>query len=153
MSKRLNAGDVCTRDVAYAYRNLSVTEAARLMRERHVGSLVVIDETDQGRVVVGMLTDRDIVTAIVAKDVDPRTLRIEDAMGSDLVTAREEDSMLDVLGVMRRRGVRRVPVVGANGVLVGLVALDDMLGLVADELRLIVQAIESERKREPIARP
>lgn len=153
MSKRLNAGDVCIRDVDHAFRSLSVSEAARLMRERHVGCLVVVDETDKGRVVVGMLTDRDIVTAIVAKDVDPRTLRVEDAMSSDLVTARTGDSILDVLGVMRRKGVRRVPVVDANGVLVGLVALDDMLGLVADELRLIVQAIESERKREPIARP
>jgi CBS domain-containing protein len=153
MSKRVNAGDVCIRDVDHAFRSLSVSEAARLMRERHVGCLVVVDETEKGRVVVGMLTDRDIVTAIVAKDVDPRTLRVGDAMSSDLVTAREGDSILDVLGLMRRKGVRRIPVVDADGVLVGLVALDDMLVVVADELRLIVQAIESERKREPIARP
>jgi CBS domain-containing protein len=153
MSKRLNAGDVCTRDVAYAYKSMSVSEAARLMRERHVGSLVVVDETEQGRVVVGMLTDRDIVTSIVAKSVDPRMLRVEDTMSSDLVTARAGDSIFDVLGVMRRKGVRRIPVVDTNGVLVGLVALDDMLGLVADELRLIVQAIESGRKREPVSRP
>lgn len=153
MSKRVNAGDVCIRDVDHAFRSLSVSEAARLMRERHVGCLVVVDETDKGRVVVGMLTDRDIVTAIVAKDVDPRTLRVGDAMSSDLVTARTGDSILDVLGLMRRKGVRRIPVVDADGVLVGLVALDDMLVVVADELRLIVQAIESERKREPIARP
>jgi CBS domain-containing protein len=153
MSKRLNAGEVCIRDVDHAFRSLSVSEAARLMRERHVGCLVVVDETEKGRVVVGMLTDRDIVTAIVAKDVDPRTLRVGDAMSSDLVTARTGDSILDVLGLMRRKGVRRIPVVDADGVLVGLVALDDMLVVVADELRLIVQAIESERKREPIARP
>jgi CBS domain-containing protein len=153
MSKRLNVGDVCTRDVSYAYRSTSVNEAARMMRERHVGSLVVVDETDQGRVVAGMLTDRDIVTSIVAKDVDPRIVRIDDAMSRDLVTAREEDSILDVLAVMRRKGVRRVPVVDGNGALTGLVALDDVLGLVADELRLVVQAIESGRKREPTARP
>lgn len=153
MTKRLNAGDVCTRDVSYAYKSMSVNEAARLMREKHVGSLVVVDETAQGRTVVGMLTDRDIVTSIVAKDVDPRIVRVEDAMSRDLVSVREQDSILDVLTVMRRKGIRRVPVVDGNGSLVGLVALDDMLGLVADELRLVVQAIESGRKREPTARP
>jgi len=153
MTKRLNAGDVCTRDVSYAYKSMSVNEAARMMREQHVGSLVVVDETDQGQVVVGMLTDRDIVTSIVAKDVDPRIVRVEDAMSRDLVSVREEDPILDVLSVMRRKGVRRVPVVDGNGALVGLVALDDMLGLVAEELRMVVQAIESGRKREPLARP
>jgi CBS domain-containing protein len=153
MTKRLNAGDVCNRNVSYAYKSMSVNEAARMMREQHVGSLVVVDETDQGRVVVGMLTDRDIVTSIVAKDVDPRIVRVDDAMSRELVSVREEDSILDVLSVMRRKGVRRIPVVDANGALVGLVALDDMLGLVADELRLVVQAIESGRKREPLARP
>ena len=71
MAEQLNAGDICTRDVAFVYRSTPVDDAARLMREHHVGSVVVVDETDQGRVVVGMLTDRDIVTGIVAKDVDP----------------------------------------------------------------------------------
>jgi CBS domain-containing protein len=153
MAERLSAGEVCTRDVAFAYKTMPVGEAARLMREHHVGSLVVVDESAQGRAVVGMLTDRDIVTSVVAKDVNPGMVRVEDVMSADLVTAREEDSILDVLGSMRRKGVRRVPVVDAKGLLVGVVTLNDVLEVVAQELQLVVQAIESGRKREPLKRP
>ena len=147
-SGRLSAASVCTRDVAYVYRAMSVQEAAALMRERHVGALVVVDEKERGRVVVGMLTDRDIVTGVVAKGVDPAVLRIEDLMSIEPACAREHDSVIDLLGAMRREGVRRMPVVDARHVLVGLVALDDMIALIADELRLAAQAIESGRRRE-----
>jgi len=153
MAERLNAGDICTRSITHAYRNMAVDEAARLMREQHVGSLVVVDETPEGRVVVGMLTDRDIVTAIVAKVVDPSIVRVGDAMSADVVTAREDDSIIDLLGTMRRKGVRRVPVVDARGALVGLVALDDLLEVVAQELDLVVNAMRNGRKHESVARP
>jgi CBS domain-containing protein len=152
-TKRLNAGDICTRKVACAYRSMTVDEAARLMREQHVGSLVVIDETDEGRVAVGMLTDRDIVTALVAKVVDPSIVGVGEAMTSDLVTAREEDLVIELLGTMRRKGVRRVPVVDARGVLVGLVALDDLVAVIAQELELVVKAMQSGRRHESAARP
>lgn len=153
MGERLNASDICTRDVVVAGRNTSVNEAAHLMRAQHVGALVVVDETAQGRMVAGMLTDRDIVTAIVAQDVNPADLRVADAMSTDVLTARAEDSIVDLLGGMRRKGVRRVPVVDAAGVLLGLVALDDLLEVVAEELSLVAQAIESGRRREPVVRP
>ena len=153
-SKRLDAGGLCTRNVVFAYKTMAVDDAARLMREQHVGTLVVVDEGGgPGRVVVGMLTDRDIVTSIVAKDCDPDTVRVEDAMSADLVTAREEDSLIDVLSTMRRKGVRRLPVVDAAGALVGLLALDDVLEVIAQELQLVVQAMQSGRHREPVRRP
>jgi CBS domain-containing protein len=148
MNEKMNVGEICNRTVIFAYRNMSVSEAARLMREQHVGSLVVIEETDKGRVVVGMLTDRDIVIAVVARDFAAQTLRVADVMSNDLVTARTEDSLHDVLSQMRRHGVRRVPVTTAEGELIGIVTLDDLLDVVAEELRGFVQAIESERKRE-----
>jgi CBS domain-containing protein len=153
MAERLNAGDLCTRSIAFAHRNMAVDEAARMMREQHVGSLVVVDETPDGRVVVGMLTDRDIVTAIVAKVVDPSVVRVGDAMSTDVVTARADDSIVDVLGAMRRKGVRRIPVVDAKGALLGLVALDDVPELVAQELDLVVNAMRSGRRHESVARP
>ncbi len=153
MAERLNAGDICTRSVTFAYRNMAVDEAARLMREQHVGSLVVVDETPDGRVVVGMLTDRDIVTTIVAKVVDPGMVSVGEAMSADVATARVDDSIIELLGTMRRKGVRRVPVVDARGVLVGLVALDDLLEIVAQELDLVVNAMRSGRKHESAARP
>lgn len=146
------AGDVCSRTVTIAEPTLSVIDAARLMRQDHVGCLVVVRDAPFGRVPVGMLTDRDIVTAIVAQEVDLRTLRVEDVMSSQLVCSREDDSILDVLGLMRQKGVRRVPVIGQRGELVGLVALDDLLEIVAEQIQAIVGAVSSEQSRERVQR-
>lgn len=146
--ERLTAGDICTRVVAIAFGSTAVTEAARVMREQHVGSLVVVDETKSGRVVVGMLTDRDIVTAIVAKEVDPSRLIVEDVMTADVVTAGEDDTVMDLLEMMRSKGIRRLPVTTPEGMLVGLMALDDLLEVVAEQLLAVVKAIGAEQARE-----
>jgi len=152
MAEKLNAGDICNRIVTFAERRMSLVEAAKLMREHHVGSLVVVDESGAGRLVVGMLTDRDIVTAVVAKAVDANKLRVEDVMNSDVVTAREQDSVMDVLGLMRRKGLRRIPITSPSGALLGLITLDDVLEIMAEQLRAMVQAIEAEQLRERKAR-
>jgi CBS domain-containing protein len=118
------------------------------MRENHIGSLVIVDEAARGRVPVGILTDRDIAVAVVAQALDPRTLTAGEVMTGEPVTANEQDDVLDTLQRMRRRGVRRLPVVAANGTLAGIVTLDDLLELVAEQLGDIVQAITAEQSRE-----
>ncbi len=148
MGERLNTGEICTRTVTIAFRKTTLNGAARLMRENHVGCLVVVDEVAGVRAVVGMLTDRDIVTAVVASDLNPGVLCVEDVMSTDLLTAREDDSLIDLIRSMRSKGVRRVPVVGAQGELIGLVALDDVLDVLVQELGLLVSAIHSEGHRE-----
>lgn len=148
MGERLTTGEICTRSVTIAFRHTSLSGAARLMRENHVGSLVVVDEAGGKRVAVGILTDRDIVTAVVAPGLDLHTFCVEDVMSTDLVTAREDDSLIDLMQIMRRKGVRRVPVVGAQGELVGVATLDDVLDVLAEELGLLVAAIASAGKRE-----
>ena len=153
MSERLAVGEVCTRSVTIAFRTTLLNGAARLMRENHVGSLVVVDEIGGKRIVVGILTDRDIVTSVLALDLDCSTLMVEDVMSTDVVTARENDSLIDVMQIMRRKGVRRVPVVGPEGELLGLVTLDDLLEILAQELGLLVSAIETEGQRERRLRP
>lgn len=153
MADRLTAGDLCTRHVVFVTRSSPIDDAAKLMREHHVGTVVVVDEREEGRVVVGLLTDRDIVTAIVAKGLDPAMVRAEDVMSTDLATAREEESLLDVLARMRGKGVRRIPVVGPRGELVGLVSLDDVLEVIAEQLQWVVKAMETGREREPVKRP
>ncbi len=152
MTETLNAGEICTRIVVVGERETPLPAAARRMRELHVGCLVVVDETGGGRRVAGMLTDRDIVTSVMAKGVDPSTLRVEDVMSTEVVTARESDAFAELLATMRRKGLRRLPVVDAQGVLVGLVTLDDLLEVLAEQLRMVVQAIESEQRRERHAR-
>jgi CBS domain-containing protein len=148
MGERLTTGEICTRSVTIAFRATSLNGAARLMRENHVGCLIVVDEVGGRRIVVGVLTDRDIVTAVVASDIDPSTLNVEDVMTTDLVTAREDDSLIDLMHTMRGKGVRRIPVVGAAGELIGVVTLDDVLDILAQELGLLVGAIDSGRQRE-----
>lgn len=148
MNERLTTGEICTRNVTIAFKATTVDGAARLMRENHVGCLVVVDEAGGLRIVVGVLTDRDIVTAVVAPGLDPATLCVGDVMSTDLVTAREDDSLIDLMRAMRRKGVRRIPVVGGQGELIGVASLDDVLDILAQELGLLVAAIDSEGKRE-----
>lgn len=144
----MTVGQVCNRIVVFAYRDTPLPEAARLMREHHIGSLVIVEEAERGRVPVGILTDRDIAVAVVAQALDPRTLTAGEVMSGELVTANEQDDVLDTLQRMRRRGVRRVPVLAANGTLAGIVTLDDLLELVAEQLGDIVKAITAEQSRE-----
>jgi CBS domain-containing protein len=150
---RMTAGDLCIRDVGVASRSTVLIEAAREMRNRHVGSLVVVDETPEGRFVVGMLTDRDIVTAVVARDVDASTLRAGDVMSEDVACVREDDSVADVLAVMQRRHVRRLPVIGPRQRLLGVIAADDLLRLLAGQLQALSQVIGDQVRVEQMVRP
>lgn len=144
----MNMGEICNRVVVFATEDMSLKEAAKLMRDKHVGSIVVVREAQHGRIVIGMVTDRDIAVVAMAREFDPQTLRVGDIMSSEPVTAREQDTVSDVLALMRQRGVRRVPVTTDEGVLIGIVTLDDLLEIVAEEMQGFVQAITSSHKRE-----
>ncbi|HUN69651.1 MAG TPA: CBS domain-containing protein [Burkholderiales bacterium] len=148
----MNAGELCNREVVIAYRNTPLVEAARLMREHHVGSLVVVVDRLSERVPVGILTDRDIVVAVVAKEVDPRTLTAGDVITGELVAVREKDGIPDALRLMREKGVRRVPVLTHSGALAGILTIDDLLDLMAEELGAFARTIDRERVRETRAR-
>lgn len=148
MHEKMNIGEICNREVVFATEDMSVKEAAELMRDQHVGSLVVIRQADLGRVVVGMVTDRDIAIVAVARDFDPQSLRVGDIMSSEVVTARPDASLNDVLHLMRQSGVRRVPVTTDDAVLIGIVTLDDLLEILAEEMQGFVQAITSAQRRE-----
>lgn len=152
MGEKLTTGEICTRSVTMAFRQTPLDEAARLMRENHVGCLVVVDDMPDQRTVIGLLTDRDIVTAVVAADLAPSALRVEDVMTTDLVIAREEDSLIDLIRTMRSKGVRRVPVVGLQDELIGIVTFDDVLGILSEELDLLVATVGSEGQRESVMR-
>jgi CBS domain-containing protein len=153
MREAATAGDLCTRQVVVAPPSLSVDEAARLMRERHVGCIVVVEQGDGGRLPIGILTDRDIVMAVVAKDADAKTLRAGDVMTATVASVRESDTLYDVLSTMRSRGVRRVPVTGPHGTLAGILTLDDVLNALAGQLQALGSVVGRERRQEFIVRP
>jgi CBS domain-containing protein len=146
-------GDLCTRDVVTVSRATALNEAARLLRNHHVGCLVVVDETTDGRIAVGMLTDRDIVTAVVAKEVSPLMLRVADVMSEDVATVNENASLQDALALMRHRRVRRMPVVEAGGMLVGLLSTDDLTRLLATELQSLAEVLGGQQQLEQMKRP
>lgn len=147
------AGELCNRDVAVVFRFTALDEAARVMRERHVGSLVVVDEIVSGRLVAGILTDRDIVTAVVAKSVDLATVRVGDVMTEDVACVRAGDSLQDLVALMQRRGVRRVPVTDAGNHLLGVVSVDDLLRALGDTLQALAMVSNAQRRREERLRP
>lgn len=141
-------GEICNRVVVVTTRNTGVDEAARLMREHHVGSLVVVDETALGRKPAGIVTDRDIAIEVVAAGVAPASVTVGEIMGPELVTVQESDEPWDTIQRMRQKGVRRVPVVGRDGVLVGIVTVDDLVETLAEQLDALVKVIGQEQARE-----
>jgi CBS domain-containing protein len=139
--------DFCKPNVVCARRETSLTEAARLMRENHVGCVVVVDAPEGGRP-IGILTDRDIVVEIVAADLDHRGVTVAEIMTTPVVTVGEDEDAFAALRAMRLRGIRRVPIVDKDGFLVGITTLDDILDVTGDTFSDIVGAISSERSLE-----
>lgn len=144
----MSVGELCNRTVIVTSRTTRLDEAARLMREHHVGSIVVVDETPAGSQPVGIVTDRDIVIEIVAAGVSPATVTVEEIMAPDLVVAKEGEDLLDTLTRMRAKGIRRVPVVNGAGALLGILSLDDMLGVLAEHVDGLLKVIAQEQARE-----
>jgi CBS domain-containing protein len=122
------------------------------MRESHVGCLVVVDEIDGDRIPVGILTDRDITVAVVAPGLDANTMQVGDVMSADLLTVNEDAGVAETVELMRVRGIRRLPVTDADGRLVGLVASDDIMSLLAEEMSGLTGMIAREEKRERTVR-
>ncbi len=127
-------GELCSRDVVFVQRNESVADAARLMREHHVGSLVVVDTSKGRRAPVGMITDRDVAVGVVALGLDPEKTQVEAAMRAEVVSVKENEGVGRAAQLMRTKGVRRLPVVDGSGALVGVLAADDLIELLAEEM-------------------
>ena len=130
----------------------TLARCAQLMREHHVGSLVVVNQTGALRRPIGIITDRDIVLEAVAPMLDPRTLTVAEVMGASVATVRDDDDVIDALARMREQGVRRIPVTDAAGELAGIVAMDDLLVTLAEQLKGIAAVCAAERTREMATR-
>lgn len=126
--------DICTSEAAHCTRDETVQGAALMMRRLHVGDIIVVDQFDGASVPVGILTDRDIVISVIAPGLDPASLLVGDIMTDDLLTARDTDDVYETIERMRLRGIRRVPVIDANGSLAGIVSADDLLEFLAEEM-------------------
>lgn len=148
----MSVGEYCNRAVIVARRSAGVLEIAQLMREFHVGSVVIIENDNENNIPVGIITDRDIVVEVLATQVNMDSITASDVMSTDLITAREIDSMWETIRRMRSRGVRRVPVVNDEGVLVGILSVDDILEAMSGQLNDLIKIISKEQDREQILR-
>ena len=149
----MNVGNICNRRVITASPLLDVQAAAELMREEHIGFLVVVPEQPRGpQPPLGVITDRDIVVAVVAKRADPASLKVGDVMTLQPVVVGESDPIDRALQTMRRSGVRRLPVVNARGEVVGVLSLDDLLEFVAGEIDNLSAAVRNGRQIEGATR-
>lgn len=129
--------------------------AARLMRESHVGFLVVVEPMvgDSGERPVGVLTDRDIVVRVLARETDPRSLRVGDVMTRDPVMAKGTQPLSEALRSMRLIGVRRIPVAGHRGQLIGVLSLDEVIDDLSGRLSDVAGSIRTELRAEEALRP
>lgn len=118
------------------------------MRDNHVGSLVVIKDREGHVEPAGIVTDRDIVVELIAKAVPVDDVTVGDIMSFALLKVVEDETVFDTAQRMRCRGVRRVPVVTNTGELAGILALDDILSMLSEELSMLSRLTQRETEQE-----
>jgi len=128
----------CREPVVTVQPKQSVREAARLMRDRHVGAVLVVD----GDRPVGIVTDRDIVMRAVIEGRDSNTTPVRDVMSGSLTVVGSDQKIDDAVIALRTAGIRRLPIVNAAGKAIGIVTLDDLVVLMAGELNLVAGAVQ-----------
>ena len=146
----MNAYDLCQRNVVTVRRHEELATAAWMMRERNVGCLVVVDPAGAhgGWRPVGLLTDRDIVTNVFARDCDPRSVVVDEVMARQPVTVSARTSIEEAMQRMRNAAVRRAPVVDERGCLTGLLALGHIFEYLAQRAPSAVTPIRPDVRFE-----
>jgi CBS domain-containing protein len=147
----MRTGELCVREVVTATRDELVRDIAARMTELHVGSVVVVDYEDEAPRPIGIVTDRDLVRTLSLEELGhTRALTVGDVMSRDLLTAIESEDVLTALARMRARGVRRLPIVDERGALVGMLAFDDIVEWLTEELTGLTRLVGRERRNEQL---
>lgn len=141
--------DICKRDVVTVHSEATVLDAAKLMRQHHVGDVVVVMRKDDGTTTpIGIITDRDLVIEVIATGLDPEVITVGDIMISSLAVVNESNGVFETFQAMADEGVRRMPVIDQDGGLVGIVTLDDLLLLLGREFDAIPHILTREQNKE-----
>ncbi len=149
----MTIGEICNREVIVIQRDETIQEAAKLMRQFHVGAIIVIDKPNGGTVPVGVITDRDLVVEVMATELDETVITVGDIMAPELFTVTENTAIDEAVELMRKKTVRRLPVVDDSGELIGILTLDDALQLLAEQLLDLAKLVRYEQKKEERHRP
>lgn len=143
----MSIGTYCTPRVVTILERASIEEASRLMRDHHVGSLVVVDKLEGKQAPKGIITDRDLALCL-GTEINPGKVEIKRIMHSNPVVVNGRDSLMEALTKMREHGVKRLPVVDDFGALCGLVSADDLVEILARELFTLAKITERQMSKE-----
>lgn len=144
--------ELCTLEVASCSPRTSVLEAARIMRQKHTGDLVVVDDGEDDKEPLGVITDRDIVLEVLATGLNPASTTVGSVIRTPIVLAHDTEDASAALERMRMHGVRRIPVVGHRNRLIGILTVDDLLKLLAADATALTEIISRQQHHERIAR-
>ncbi len=137
----MKVAKVCTKGAVTVSPSAPLSEVAHTMCSSHVGTVVVTASPADSPVVVGIVTDRDIVRAQLHRTSDLSRLSTAEVMTPDPLVLNEQESIEEAINRLQARGVRRAPVVSESGRLVGLVSTDDLLSEVSDELVSLAKVV------------
>ena len=118
--------DIMTKDLVYSRPSDMVSDVAQLMKDEDIGPVLIVDESNDGKRLVGIVTDRDLAIKVVGEGRDPQNTRVEDVMTESLVTVRASDDVQSAMQAMAQNQLRRIPVVDDNGQLVGIISQADV---------------------------
>ena len=148
----MRISDICTSDVVCCAPNTTALEAARLMRSRHVGDVVVVSDVQKERVPLGVVTDRDLAVEVLGNGREAAIMPLSSLVRAPVVIAADYEDVHAALERMRAHGVRRMPVVDDRGALVGIVTLDDLLGALLADMHALLEKTGRAQRHEPVAR-
>lgn len=144
----MKVGDICKREVVTIHPDASLLDAGKRMRDDHVGCLVVVESKNDTRKPVGMITDRDILVEVLSEGIPLEKVSVGDIMSSDLIAAQENEDVFEAIQTMRRKAIRRIPVVDPGDNLLGIITMDDLLEVVTEEIKDLSGIFSRERDRE-----
>lgn len=159
----MSVSAICNRQVITIKTDATILEAAQLMRNHHIGDVVVVKEAQNKTtektqnkndklIPLGIVTDRDLVIEVVATELDCKVITVSDIMVRPLSVIAESAGIFETIKLMTSKGIRRLPVVNAEGELVGIVTLDDLLILLSNEIGSLTKLVTRELKNETSSR-
>lgn len=150
MSKQASnmIADLGNRHVVSVRRNCPIADCAKLMHDRHVGALVVVEESLLHKHPVGVITDRDLAIEVLAFGVDAALICAEDVMLEPVATVARTANISEAIAIMREHGVRRLPVTDEHGSLCGIVSADDLWATLSGQIETLVGVIRKSEARE-----
>lgn len=143
-------GNICSRRIVTVDASSTPAQAAGLMRDHHVGALIVITRTGEGSLVSGVVTDRDLVIGALAGGLERADITVGDLARNELVSVAETDDVSSAIDVMHNSGVRRLLVTGPDQQLTGIVSLDDLIDACASDIDGLANIIRSGMEREVV---